>query len=315
VRGHGEPLPVRDHFRDQFGIRRAMIDVDAAAGRLDALYRDRGRLHEQSAASRRFAEPYDWSRVVPQWDELLRRQVPRLRERLGRRSTTTIRLHGPAASQQPDMFQAVRSALPPALSAVQVTLNVVQSTMGDLAAGVVRDARAGGQPPSIPVALPSVAPAATKTRVVGCVYVASAADVDVVQPLAELFPNLNVWSTTAVPLGIGRLSGAPVVAKAVPRESDAYTAHLAASTLALDLAGCDERLPILAAELGVPCIGSAAVEGQRTLWPDLTIDSSNVRAATVAGRRVLTDQCEAARVCAAARGRLDTPQQGCRKEA
>ena len=146
-------------------------------------------------------------------------------------------------------------------------------------------------------------------------YVASAADVAVVQPLAEVFPTLNVWSTTAVPLGIGRLSGAPVVAKAVARDSEAYMSHLAASTLALDLAGCDDRLPGLAAELGVPCIGSAALDGQRWLWPELTMDATDVRAATMAGRRVLTDQCEAARACSVARGRLEESRQRWRKEA
>lgn len=57
VTGHGEPLPARDFMRDQFGIRRALIDVEVAAARLESLYADRERLARQSAAARAFAAP------------------------------------------------------------------------------------------------------------------------------------------------------------------------------------------------------------------------------------------------------------------
>jgi hypothetical protein len=212
------------------------------------------------------------------------------------------------------MWRAVQAALPSTLSTAQITLNVVQTRIGDLAAGVVRDARLG-EPPSIPVALPSSAPTLTKKRVAGCVYIASEADAAVVQPLAAIFPGLNVWSTTPLPLGIGRVSGKPVAAKAVPRESESYATHLAASTLALDVAGCDERLPALAAEYGVPCIGVASIPDQVELWTELSMNSTDLPSATSLARNVLTDQCEAARLCAVAVARLEAIHQRSRKEA
>jgi hypothetical protein len=67
-------------MRDRAGLRRALIDIDHAVAKLELLYRDRARLAGKAKASRRFAESYGWDRIVPQWDELLRREgrsVPR----------------------------------------------------------------------------------------------------------------------------------------------------------------------------------------------------------------------------------------------
>jgi hypothetical protein len=117
-------------------------------------------------------------------------------------------------------------------------------------------------------------------------------------------PALNAWSTTALSLGTGAISGAPVFAKRVVRESQAYHDHFAVSTLALDLGAREPMLPILAAQHGVPCIGMSSNPQQQRLWPRLTLDDGDQDAATRLARDVLTDQGEAARVCALARERL-----------
>ena len=46
----------RLYVPDQFGIRRALIDIEDAVARLDRLYRDRDLLAAKSAEARRFAE-------------------------------------------------------------------------------------------------------------------------------------------------------------------------------------------------------------------------------------------------------------------
>jgi glycosyltransferase involved in cell wall biosynthesis len=65
VLGHGEPLPVRTFIPDQFGLRRALIDIDQAVERLEALYNDRAALRAKSRAAVQFAAAYDWEKLSP----------------------------------------------------------------------------------------------------------------------------------------------------------------------------------------------------------------------------------------------------------
>jgi hypothetical protein len=305
VLNHGEPVRVRAFMLDQFGLRRALIDPDDAVQRLEALYRNRAALAVKARAARRFAEAYAWERVVPHWHELLQNEVPRLRHKISRPiPTSRIRLHAHTAEGPHEAVRAVRAALPALYDGVQVTLNVVEGKAGQLTAEVFRDALTSRQSLTIPATLPTVNSALAKERVTGCVYLASAADVPVAQQLSQLFPSLNVWSTEALDLGLGRVSAQPVKAKAVPMHDPAHRRHLAASTLALDLAGADEALPQRAAELGVPCISRAQVAGQRWLWPDLCLKQPDVAAAVLLARTMLTDQGEAEAACARARQRV-----------
>lgn len=78
VRNHGEAIQVH-HFSpdDQFGLRRAFIDIDDAVRKLERLYRDRELLAAKAQKAHCFAQAYDWEPIVLQWQELLRREVPR----------------------------------------------------------------------------------------------------------------------------------------------------------------------------------------------------------------------------------------------
>ncbi|TMC40388.1 MAG: glycosyltransferase family 4 protein, partial [Chloroflexi bacterium] len=73
VEGHGATIRVRQFVPDEFGIARAFVDVDDAVACLEAFYRDRTQLRASSLRARQFAESYDWSKVLPQWDAVLRR--------------------------------------------------------------------------------------------------------------------------------------------------------------------------------------------------------------------------------------------------
>ena len=72
VKGHGEAIAITEWSENEFGIRRALIDVDDAVAKLAMFYDDRDLLAERSRQSAQFALAYDWNKVLDQWDELLR---------------------------------------------------------------------------------------------------------------------------------------------------------------------------------------------------------------------------------------------------
>jgi len=115
---------------------------------------------------------------------------------------------------------------------------------------------------------------------------------------------LNAWSTVPINLGLGRVSGKPVHSKVVPLGDPAYARHLASTTLALDLEGLDPDLPRRAASLCVPCLSRDFLPEQRFLWPRLSLPGLNLAMALDLARTLLTDQGEAATVCAQAQERL-----------
>lgn len=305
VRGHGEPVRVRHFLTDQFGLRRALIDIDDGVGRLERLYYDRDMLAAKSRAARRFAEPYDWDRVVPQWDALLRSEVPRLRPRVKQPAGVSRLTLSPRTPQGPaELVTAVRGIFSTLPENVQFSVNVVQGKAGELMAGVLRDASRFEHTLRIPVTLPPSDACAAKSRVAGCVYLASERDAPVARRLAEIFPGLNAWSTVPFEIGASRVTGRPIQVKVVPAGGQAYPQHLAASTLALDLGGVAPHLPVLAAEWKVPCLGPRACGDQCFLWPDLALDGPDAEAAVRLGRWMLTDQGDAARLCTLAAERL-----------
>ena len=305
VLDHGEPVRVRHFLLDQFGLRRALIDIDDGVERLERLYRDRDLLAEKSEAARRFAEAYDWGRVVPQWDEFLRREIPRAGARVRQPSSASRLTLTPRSAQGPaELVTAVRGVFPTLPESVQVSVNVVQSRAGELMAGVLRDASAFEHALRIPVTLPPADPRAAKSRVAGCVFLGSERDAPAAQRLGRIFPGLNIWSVVPIHVGPSRVTGQAVQAKVVPRDSPAFQQHLAASTLALDLGGTAAGLPALAAEMMVPCVGPCHVHGQEALWPSLSFDDPDEDRVVTLGRRMLTDQGEAADLCALAAQRL-----------
>lgn len=305
VLGHGEAIRVRHFLCDQFGLRRALIDIDDAVSKLERLYADRELLQAKSEAAWRFAAAYDWAKVVPQWHELLQRQVPRLRANVrypAATSRVTLRPH--SVDGRLDLAKVLRGVMPSLPDSAQVTLNVVESKAGQLTAEIIQDAQAFQHTLTLPVTLPPTDLQLVKTRVTGCVYLASASDVPVARALSRIFPGLNAWSVAPLDLGPSLLTGDSVPAKVVPVGGPVYRRHLASSTLALDLGGVDPALPALAAEAGVPCIGLVCQAEQVRLWPELSLEVPDPVAAAVLGRWMLTDQGDAADLCARARERL-----------
>jgi len=307
--GHGEPVRIRRFLPDQFGIRRALVDIDDAVEKLERLYVDRELLAERSAASARFAQGYDWERIVPQWQELIQREGARLRMKAryaGSVSRVTLGARGDGAGNT--LARTLRSALPDLPDGVRVTVDVVENKAGQLTGEVLRDAWSSDHCLTIPVTLPATDSA--RRRVIGCVYVAGPDDVPVLRTLSRVFPGLNAWSSAPLPLGPDR-NGRPVVARAVARGTSEWTRYLAASVLALDLGSLDPELPARAAEFEVPCIGSCAHPIQEQLWPELTLTPPEPLAAARLARDLLTDQDEAAAICARARERLAAPDVEC----
>jgi glycosyltransferase involved in cell wall biosynthesis len=76
VREHGEAIRVHHFWADQFGVRRAFIDMDDATSHLEQLYQDRSRLAAKAQAAYCFAKGYDWQHVVSRWHDLLQREIP-----------------------------------------------------------------------------------------------------------------------------------------------------------------------------------------------------------------------------------------------
>jgi hypothetical protein len=113
-----------------------------------------------------------------------------------------------------------------------------------------------------------------------------------------------VWSMPTLDVGSSISNDKPLQVKVVEATSTEYRPHLAESTLALDIASFDPRLPVQAAKLGVPCIGLAQQKDQARLWPDLSLAKPDPVMAAELGRQMLTDQGMAADLCLAARQRL-----------
>jgi glycosyltransferase involved in cell wall biosynthesis len=310
VSGHGEPIRIAAYVPDQFGLRRALVDIGDAVSRLDRLYNDRDLLAAKSAASRRFAQAYDWSHLLPRWNDLLEAALPGARRRMTEVQVSTLKLRATGAGTRVDgslpaavsrtLEDVVR--LPDGASAV---VKLVTSEAGRLAAEVMRDGSAfSADELTVPVTPPSGDRALVDRRRRGCVHVASVADAPLVWALARVFPAITVWSSRPVDLGLSPFTGEPVQPSVVPIRTPAWRRHLAASVLAADLGMAAPELPAAAAELGVPSIGRSGLTDQEDLWPSLTLPDADVPAAARLARAILTDPLRAAEVTAMARDRL-----------
>jgi hypothetical protein len=310
VRGHGEAVGIEAYVPDQFGLRRALIDIDDAVARLERLYADRGLLETMAAAARRFAEDYDWSRLLPRWCELLEEALPSARRRMTQVPVSTLRIRAMGGGTRvdgglpADVHRALEDAvhLPDGAHAV---VKVVASEAGRFAAEVQRDGSAfAADQLSVPVTLPSADPSLVDRRRRGCIHVASALDAPLIWALARIFPAITVWASHPVDLGLSPFTGQPVRPTVVPMEGPGWLRHLAASVLAVDLGGAAPELPRIAADVGVPSVGRAELADQRALWPSLSLADADVHRAARLARNVLTNATLAESVVAAARERL-----------
>jgi glycosyltransferase involved in cell wall biosynthesis len=296
VMGHGEAIRARQCLLDRFGLRRGLIDIDETVSKLEMLYHDRQLLASKAQMAREFALPYDWEHLLPQWEELLQREVSRKR--------TT-----PSSVSLPDHHVEEDA---PDLADTELETNAFGSHTtfkdGDpnaLQDELETDSSENVTQPTynirIPVTLPLVK---SKQRIPGYIYVASQCDVPSALALRRIFPGLKVWSTMSLDFGSSVSTDRPFQVKVVEANSPEYRPQLALSTLALDTGSFDPRLPIEAAKLGVPCIGLAQQREQAKLWPDLSLAQPDPMMAAELGRQMLTDQGVSTDLCLNARQAL-----------
>jgi glycosyltransferase involved in cell wall biosynthesis len=279
VTGHGEAIRVRQCLLDQFGLRRALIDIDDAVSKLEMLYRDRQLLASKAHSAREFALSYDWEHLLPQWEELLLREVSR--KRTSPPSSVSIPGDHHAEEDSTDLAHTEPKA---------------DESETDSSENIEPE-----YPIRIPVTLPLVK---SKRRTPGYIYAASQCDVPSVLALRRIFPGLKVWSTISLDFGSLGSDDKSLQVKVVEANGPEYRPHLALSTLALDTGSSDPRLPIEAAKLGVPCIGSAQQREQARLWPELSLTKPDPLMAAALGRQILTDQGIATDLCLSARQHL-----------
>lgn len=286
VKGHGEAIAITEWSENEFGIRRALIDVDDAVAKLAMFYDDRDLLAERSRQSAQFALAYDWNRVLDQWDDLLRPMASHNR----RISRVTV------AQPLPDNLV---SRYVPQIDGAAVKVNVVERKFGHLEAGIIADTK--GQLSDVRI------PAIQKACEVGGVrvirspaYVGVApGDGAIFHELKQIFPILMGW----VPAQPGtKLEDQGGLSYLVLDRSEQARYDLAQSVLLFNLhSGFSDATLMDAALYSVPCIGTTHSAVQQTLWPELAVDN-NAEAVRMA-RILLTN---AARMRSlAARGRAN----------
>ncbi len=282
VSDHGETISIHHFLPGEFGLRRGIIDIEDAVSKLEKLYRNRELLACKAQKAREFALTYDCRSIVSQWESLLEQEVTHRRTSLGFRANVSGIGSDPCGEELSSDFE------PGERKESKLVAELLQEAQLECA---IR----------IPVRLPLVK---SKQRVSGCMYVASQRDVSIVLALQRIFPGLNVWSTILLDFGSYLPNGKSLQTKVVQADSPQYRPHLALSTLALDTASFDARLPVEAAKLGVPCIGVAQQREQAWLWPELSLEKPDLVIAAELGHQMLIDQGVAADVCIGARQRL-----------
>ena len=273
VAGHGEAIAVAEWSENEFGIRRALIDVDDAVQKLAMFYDDRELLAERSRQASEFALRYDWNKVLDQWDELLRSMA----------ATSRRMARVPVTQALP---QTLVSKYLPGVPAGSVKVNVVEHKFGQLESGIIADTK--GQLSDVRI------PAIQKACEVGGVRVVRApayvgvgpGDEEIFAELKRLFPILGGWTTAMPPKGLPSEKSS-LSCVALDRDEEARY-DLAQSVLLFNVhGGFSDAILIDSALYGVPCIGTTKSATQQRLWPDLAIDD-DAGAVTLA-RMLLTN--------------------------
>jgi glycosyltransferase involved in cell wall biosynthesis len=276
VKGHGEAIEIADWSENEFGIRRALIDVDDAAAKLARLYNDRALLKEKSRRSADFAGAYDWDRVLDKWDELLVNLAIR------RRRITRI-----PVTQALNATLSARFA--PEVPTGSVTVNVVEHKFGRLEAGIIADTKGHLSDVRVPSVQDSCTVGGLRIlRTAGYVCV-SPGDYDLFRRLQAIFPMISGWIPT--------LSGGNTAPKhrlnndltEIPVDSPQRARYdLAQSILLLNVSGeLTDEYVVDAALFAVPCIGPPRSEAQQALWAELT--RADEEHALNLGRELLTN--------------------------
>jgi glycosyltransferase involved in cell wall biosynthesis len=286
VSRHGTAIRVADWTRTEFGILRAMIDVDDAVDALVRYHDDAALLAERVAAAREFAVGYSWNAVTARWDELLCGLAERRRGGL-RDSARTAR---PAI---------VEKTMQPSPGA-SVTVRMVERQFGRLEAAIAADARGHPSEVRVPTVPAAVRLAGAKVpRRAGLVLVPRAPeDTAALDELRHLFPVLHGHDPSEpVPASTTRPPMAPSTRLAV-----------ASSVLVLNVGGrLGDDVVAMTAECGVPCVGVPSA-AQLRHWPTLCADRAEE--AVAIARSLLTDAALVRRLCQVASGRPESPATG-----
>jgi len=251
---HGEPIPVQDWLDNEFGIRRALIDVDAAADALGRLCDDPSRLAEQSARSRQFALQYSWETIVEEGDALLAKMCTpsqSSRRRIAPRPDEVVRMTGGDGPGR----------------AISVTM--LRRQAGRLEASIMADARAADSILRCPTVPPACEISHVKVpREPGLICVAEP-DLEAFLSLRAIFPVLHCF----VPLQPGAEeppmpeSLLDSVEYAVYEVADELRYRLSRAVLLLDSASAlPPELLEDAALFGLPAVVGAG-PGAPCFWP------------------------------------------------
>jgi glycosyltransferase involved in cell wall biosynthesis len=286
VRGHGAGINIAEWSENEFGIRRALIDVDDAVRKLAVFYDNPGLLRERSARSRQFSISYGWPKIVDQWDALLRSVGSRVRRIV-------------KVSQTVPLSDKLMSQFVPQMAGGSIKVNVVERQFGRLESGILADTKGHLSDVRIP-AVQEACQVGNLRVLRSPAYIGVAAgDRNIFLDLRRIFPMLAGW----VPGISDTETQADESLRVVPlRRSEEARYKLAQSVLLLNVSGeFSEATLIDAALYGVPCIGTTRSEAQRALWPELTADdpSDALRLA----RMLFTNAAQLRRL--AARGRAN----------
>jgi glycosyltransferase involved in cell wall biosynthesis len=301
---HGLPLRVADYVCDEFGIGRAFVDVEDAKEVLIRLYDDREALADRSRRAREFALKYDWDRVLPQWDSLLRERAAS-GHRAARaphhsaHSVRSLRVGGEAGGMLGAPLLAplpARVGVAPCSEAVRITVTMREQRLGEMASLVVNDAqRDPGSPGlNVPIVRTTQSALGPDTRPVARVHVVEngtvpRASASVFLALRAIFPVLQRTSADNAAAADAELLSECVLVIDIDADDDARR-HAA--------------LGRVAARLGLPLIGRADFALYRSLWPELAVDDGDPIAAVRIARNVLSDPLFAAEVTTRARASL-----------
>jgi len=271
VEGHGESIAVADWTQTQFGIRRALIDVDEAAAALARLHDDQQLRQQRSARAVEFASSYSWHRVLGMWEELLQRVAG-----------SQGRAAPPRSRAQPE--RTISRELP-AAQGTSIVVRYVERPFGLLEAAIAADA-GRGLDVRVPTVLPAVEVDGVRSpRRAGLVCLPQE-DSAIFVILRRLFPCLVAYTVTSYRPG-------PLLPPGLGQDPD-QRPRLAECVLVLNHSGAlPAELIEDAARLAVPCVGPTSAARQQELWPELTSDTRE--AAVMLARAVLTDPAFAQR--------------------
>jgi glycosyltransferase involved in cell wall biosynthesis len=296
VSGHGIALPVERYITNEFGLRRALVDIPSAVDRLEKLYRDPMGLAEMARCGREFALTYDWENVIGMWVRLLRQETGGTL-RLHSDLMHTVQLGSNQTGQPAEILDVVKGAIAGVPAGVRVTLKMTESRAGEVEQAIQAEAFQKGQELSLPVALQPVDQHLPRRRV-GQVGL-SPCEIPQFIALRRIFPRLTGWvigvplqkTDSSIDLGVMWLS--EMIA------SQELARMIASSTLVLDTSGAmPQGVDRICAALHTPYLGESPY------WSKPVPQSCSSDKALGEARHLLLDQGSAYALCRQAEQRL-----------